>query len=422
MIMFKKSYLNEALKDLNFRKMTEIQEKIIPKAIKGKDVIGASETGSGKTHAFLLPIFENLDETKEEVQTVILSPTRDLAVQIEKMAKHLASFSDTPIDIRLYSGGTDRNREIARLQKSQPQIVIGTPGKIYDFAIKENLLKIYKAQTLIIDETDMALDIGFIKEIEAITSVAGENTQLMVFSATIPRHLQSFIKKSMNNPVEVILDHRRLEKLDISHHFLKTAREKRLETLDKLLDAINPYLAIIFANKKDEVKEIAAHLKSKNLKVSPLHGDLSARERKQVLRDIEKLEVQYIVASDMASRGIDIEGVSHIINYSFPSDMSFYIHRTGRTGRMGRSGKAYTLYTDKSHYAFKELLKENIALHFIDIKSGRIVEKNKDEKILKQAKNIDEKKRPVKLRPAQKVKQVKPGYKKKHHQQQRRGR
>lgn len=413
---FKKDYIQRAIKALNFEKLTEIQENIIPEAIKGRDVIGVSETGSGKTHAFLLPIFERLDESDVRVQAVIVAPTRELAKQIETMARIIAEHSDQPIKIRTYSGGEDRNREIERLRRGAPHIVIGTPGKLYDLAIKENHLPLHQARTLIIDEADMALDAGFLSELEAIINTVPKTAQFMVFSATMVKPLRDTLKKVMRHPLEVVLETQRLKQLPIKHHFIKTNPDKVIDTLDALLSAINPYLALVFANTKEEAETVAGHLHQNGLKVTSLHGDLSSRTRKQVLRDINNLNVQYIVASDMASRGIDIKGISHIINLAFPRDMSFYIHRSGRTGRMGQSGKVYTIYTDRNHEAFKYLLKENVTLHFIDVKHKEIIPKKQDEKILNKAVE-----RPPKRKKTIKD-TVKPGYKKKYHHKQKKGR
>lgn len=410
---FKKPYLYNALEGMNFQSFTEIQKEIIPEALKKRDVIGVSETGSGKTHAFLLPVFDALIAEERRVQTVILAPTRELAEQILKMARELMTYTDENLDVRIYTGGRDRVREIERLKKSQPQVVIGTPGKVHDLAIQENLLKIHTADTLVIDEADMSLEIGFMKDLEAIAYTVGKDAQLMVFSATMPDHLHAFIKKSMHQPHEVVLNKKRLAGLDIRHRFVKARPENRLDTLDRVLKAINPYLALIFANTKEDVELIASHLHQKDLDVTYLHGDLRPRERKQVLRDVASLNVQYIVASDMASRGIDIEGVSHIINFAFPKDMNFYIHRVGRTGRMGRSGTAITFYDDGDEQAFEFLTKEEVPLDFCDVADGEFVSKKPD-------KAPDEQK--PRKKPKDKVKKVKPGYKKQHHAKQKRKR
>jgi len=416
MIQFTKSYLYDALKGLNFQHFSPIQEKVVPKALENRDVIAASETGTGKSHAFLLPVFERLKEYEKHVQTVILVPTRDLARQLKSMAVELASYCDDPIDIRSYTGGNDRDKEMKRLEKSQPQIVIGTPGKIYDLTVKENVLKLHKAKTLIIDEADMALEIGFLKEMEAIASILN-HAQFMIFSATIPQTLRDFIKKSMQNPFEVDMGSKGLTRLPITHKFMRVHEANMFETLDKLLETINPYLAMIFANTKDEVDLIASHLHQKGFEVTKLHGDVTPRERKQVLRDIDKLRVQYVVASDIAARGIDIEGVSHIINTGFPKDMKFYIHRAGRTGRMGMSGEVISLYKKNDADAFSFLMKENVPLNFVDVKGGVLKETKSDSQLMHTVASKAPKKRKS---TKEKYGKVEPGYKKKANQKQKR--
>ena len=192
-----KKYIQNAVEKLGFKAFTEIQEKVIPVARKGEDIIGCSQTGSGKTHAFLIPIFENLDLSTDSLEVVITSPTRELADQIYKFARQIADQSETPIDIRKYTGGSDRNKELERLSKSQPKIVIGTPGKIRDLAIIEHKLNVYQAKTFVIDEADMALDIGFLEDIDLIAGLMNSDLQMMVFSATIPEKLKPFFKYNL---------------------------------------------------------------------------------------------------------------------------------------------------------------------------------------------------------------------------------
>lgn len=207
----------------------------------------------------------------------------------------------------------------------------------------------------------------------------------------------------MRKPLEIDLGTKGLTRLPITHKFLKVHEEDEFNTLDKLIGVLNPYLAIIFANTKGEVDLIASHLHQKDLDVTKLHGDLSPRERKQVLRDIDKLRVQYIVASDIAARGIDIDGISHVINMAFPKDMRFYIHRAGRTGRMGRSGEVITLYKRSDTDAFSFLMKENIPLEFVDIREKTLTSIKSDATMLKNASPHD--KKPSKKRHTQ----TKPG-------------
>ncbi len=411
MKIFKKHYLNNTIDALKFKAWTDIQAKVIPSATKGKDIIGVSETGSGKTHAFLLPIFDQIDASKHEVQALILAPTRELAKQIESMARFIVKQADETIHIRTYSGGEDRLKEINRLKTSKPHIVIGTPGKVYDLAIKERVLPLHKVKHLVIDEADMSLDSGFLNDLEAVINTVHKDAQFMVFSATMVKSLRDMLKKVMHNPLEVVLEQQNLSQLPITHYFIKVNPDKILNTLESLLKTMNPYLGLIFANTKEEAKHTAQHLRQAGYKVTALHGDMSSRERKQALRDIDSLHVQYIIASDMASRGMDIKGISHIINLGFPKDMSFYIHRSGRTGRMGQSGQVYTFYTDRSHQSFKALLKENVTLNFADVKRGELVKKQTDDAILKKASTPARVKKTIK-------ETVKPGYKKKYHQKQ----
>ncbi len=362
-----KEYLQKALTELNFKAYTEIQKAVIPEALKKRDIIASSPTGTGKTHSCLIPLFEHLDEHLEEIQTVVLSPTRELAKQIYDMAQVIAKNSPDPIDIRLYVGGKDRDKELERLTKKQPQIVIGTPGKIYDLAIKTNALKVYKAKKLIIDEADMALEIGFLDAIDAIARTMNAQLHMMVFSATISESLKPFLRKYLRQPVEINYEDRPLKTLNITHQLFRTSDdEAKLKKLRQIIQTIQPYLAMIFVNKKDDVERIVQHIYQDNKAVVALHGDLPPRKRKQVLRDIKNLNYQYIVATDIASRGIDIEGVSHIINYDLPKDMTFFIHRIGRTGRMGASGESITFYNDKDTHAFAFFDKHNIELKLKD--------------------------------------------------------
>lgn len=409
---FSKKYINDAIKDLKFESFTDIQTHVIPEALKRRDIIGTSETGSGKTHAFLLPLFEKLDESKKEVQVVILSPTRELAQQLYDVATHIASFSENPIDIRAYMGGKDRSREMDRLKKSQPQIVIGTPGKVHDLAIKENLLKVYKADALVIDEADMALDIGFLEDIDRIASTMDKNLHMMVFSATIPQKLEPFLRKYMTQPLEFHLSDASLKQLNIEHIFIRTTKDKadKMKKFDQILDMINPYLGMIFINKKEDIEAISNHLRARGLKAIELHGDLQARKRKQVIREIENLSVQYIVASDIAARGLDIKGVSHVINLDLPHDMDFYTHRVGRTGRMKTSGVAFTLYHDDNIEAFEYLNKRDVNILYREIKKGELVEKKKKDQFVFKRPDLKEPER-------KKNKKVKPGYKKKYHRE-----
>ncbi|MTL92750.1 DEAD/DEAH box helicase, partial [Turicibacter sanguinis] len=370
-----KPYLKAAIEDLHFEELTQIQEQVIPLALEGKDIIGQSQTGSGKTHAFLIPIFESLKEDVQQVQAVITTPTRELAEQIYIVASHLASFSETPIKIGRYVGGTDKKQTIERLGV-QPQIVIGTPGRIKDLAINERALLVHTAKMFVVDEADMTLETGFLTDIDQIAGTMGKDLQMMVFSATIPQALKPFLKKYMTVPTHIHIQPRQQTAVKINHILYPTKHRSRVNIVANLLKTINPYLAIIFVNTKQHATEVSNALTSQGLQVGQIHGDLTPRPRRQMMQRIRNLDFQYIVATDIAARGIDIEGVSHVINYELPQDLEFYIHRVGRTARGNYDGVAITLYDSAEEELLQELEERGIKFNYKELKNGELVTVN----------------------------------------------
>ncbi|HAL53142.1 MAG TPA: DEAD/DEAH box helicase, partial [Sphingobacterium sp.] len=330
-------YIQTALADKGFVHPTEVQEKLIPIISEGKSLIGQSQTGSGKTHTFLLPLFDKVQPEKNEVQVVICAPSRELASQIYQEAKQLASFSETEIRVMNFVGGTDKKRQVDRIANQQPQVVIGTPGRILDM-INEQALQIHTAFAFVVDEADMALDMGFLPEVDQIAAKFSEDIQFLVFSATIPEKLRPFLKKYMQNPVIEEIASKTVISDSIDNWLISTKGKNINHLVYQLLTVGHPYLAIVFANTKQRVNEIANYLKEQDLKVATIHGDISPRERKRVMKQVQNMEFQYVVATDLAARGIDIEGVSHVINAEIPDDLDFFIHRVGRTGRNQLSG------------------------------------------------------------------------------------
>lgn len=402
-----KEEIVNALKDLRFNSFTPIQKEILPLALNNKSLIGQSKTGSGKTHAFLIPIFNKLDIDLKECQAVILSPTRELATQIYNVCSHLNKFFDDKIDIRIYTGGSDRLKEIKKLENSQPQIVIGTPGRISDLMIKANALKAYTANTLVVDEADMAFEIGFLDDIDLIAGRL-EKPQIMVFSATIKEEIRPFLKKYINSDEHVKVD---LELNKIKHVLIPIKSRDKFMLLTWLINNINPYLCLIFGNSKNECESIASFLLDNNIKVGILHGGLGARERKRVLNDINNLKYQYVVVSDIAARGIDILGVSHVINFSLPNDYEFYIHRSGRTARNNNDGICYSFTEFKNEEYLKSLENKGIIFEYNDIKPTGFTSYNPNRRLERTKPISDERKKAEKFIP--KAKKVTPGYKKK---------
>ena len=407
-----KPYIKEALKALKFAELTQVQQEVMPLALKKIDIIGQSQTGSGKTHAFLMPIFEKLDESEQKVQACITTPTRELAQQIYQVATQIATFSKTPITIARYIGGTDKERSIAKL-KTQPQIVIGTPGRIKDLAINEKALLIHTAKIFVVDEADMTLEAGFLQDIDQIAATMAKNLQMMVFSATIPVGLKPFLKKYMQNPQHIHISSRQQTAVKIEHILYATKHRPRVEILKQVLQALNPYLAVIFANTKKDAAKIATNLTESGFKVGEIHGDLDPRKRRQVMNRIRNFEFQYIVATDIAARGIDIEGISHVINFELPTNLEFYIHRTGRTARGAFDGVAITLFDTNEEKALSQLEELGITFHYKEFnKSGELVEANRRNRRVSRTKHENEidKIAKAKIRKPQKVT---PGYKKK---------
>lgn len=404
-----KKYVKKAIEDLHFKEFSDVQKEVFNNFFNGnKNILAKSKTGSGKTHAFLIPIFETLDEKKNEVQATIIAPTKELAMQIYKVASHIASFSGDTINIKLYSGGTDRLKEIEKLKNNQPQIVIGTPGKIKDLAINENVLKIYTSKILVIDEVDMTFENGFQEELDEITAVCN-NSRMMFFSATISEAVLPYLKKYMTNVefTEIKDD----SELNIKHIWIPLKYRDRFDVLTDLLNTFQPFLCLIFANKKETVVELAGKLQAEGYFVGQIQGDMSPRERKRVIEDASKLKYQFIVATDLAARGIDIPGISHIINYELPYDYEFYVHRSGRTGRMHNDGIVYTLYDELDNDYLDNLAKKKIKPEYYEIKNRELVEyKGRNTRAERIKPKTDYQKEASKYVPLGKKK---PGYKKK---------
>ncbi|MCC9903958.1 DEAD/DEAH box helicase, partial [Streptococcus agalactiae] len=364
-----KPYIQRALDELKFVDPTDVQAKLIPVVRSGRDLVGESKTGSGKTHTFLLPIFEKLDESSNDVQVVITAPSRELATQIYQATKQIAEHSEQEIRVVNYVGGTDKLRQIEKLKVSQPHIVIGTPGRIYDL-VKSGDLAIHKAHTFVVDEADMTLDMGFLDTVDKIAGSLPKDVQILVFSATIPQKLQPFLKKYLTNPVMEKIKTATVITDTIDNWLLSTkGRDKNAQILE-LSKLMQPYLAMIFVNTKERADELHSYLSSNGLKVAKIHGGIAPRERKRIMNQVKNLEFEYIVATDLAARGIDIEGVSHVINDAIPQDLSFFVHRVGRTGRNGLSGTAITLYQPSDDSDIREL--EKLGINFIPkvIKNG----------------------------------------------------
>lgn len=403
-------WLLKAVEDLGFVEPTPIQERVIPVIKKGKAVVGQSATGSGKTHAFLLPIFAMLTNDNK-VQAVITDPSRELANQTYQAAKQLNKFAPHPFTIHNYVGGTDKERQINQLQHRQPQLVIGTPGRIMDL-INSGNLDIHEASQLVIDEADMTLDMGFLSQVDSIAARFQAQPQMMVFSATIPKGLRPFLKKYMENPVEEEIPPQTVINPNVENWLMSTKGRDKNQLIYSLLTMGEPFLALGFANTRERADELHDFLTEQGLKVALIHGGLPARERKKMMRQVRNLEYQYVVATDLAARGIDVKGISLVINDDIPQDLEYFVHRVGRTGRGKLAGTAITLYSPGEDELISKL--EERGIHFVPktISHGRIVnthDRNRRKHYRRRQQQLDPE---VKSFIKKTKKKVKPGYKK----------
>lgn len=406
-----KPYLVKAVTAINFRTPTPVQERVIPEVMKGQSVVGQSATGSGKTHAFLLPIFSRIQEDDQSVQAVITTPSRELAYQIYNAAKQLNKFADQPLTIHNYVGGTDKQHQIDQLERKQPQIVIGTPGRVLDL-IKSQFLDIHTATMFVVDEADMTLDMGFLEQVDQIASHFPEDLQMMVFSATIPQKLRPFLKKYMKNPVMEEIPTATVINPDVENWLMSTKGKDKNQLIYRLLTLGEPYLALVFANTKERAGELTRYLSEQGLKVAMIHGGLEPRRRKRTMRQIRNLDFQYVVATDLAARGIDIDGVSLVINDDLPTDLEYFVHRVGRTGRNGMKGTAITLYEPAEDDLIAKLEDRGITFVPKELKGGRIVtthDRNRRKKFKHRKEELDPS---MKGYVKKSKRKVKPGYKK----------
>jgi len=403
--------LMEAIEKLNFKAPTEIQDKVIPKALKGNSIIGQSHTGSGKTHAYLLPLFSKLNPELNQVQFVITAPTRELATQIFEDVKNIIAYQNAD-DIwraKLLIGGTDKKRMADKL-KNVPHIVVGTPGRILEM-VNQEALSIYESSSFVIDEADLMIDLGFINEVDQLLVKAKKDIQLLVFSATIPQRLEHFLKKYMENPLHIKIENG-ISPETLEHRLIPLKHRSEAEVIMQIAGQIQPFLAMIFTNSKEHANKLSAELIGKGLKTGLLHGGLTPRERKRILKDIQGLRYQFIVATDLASRGIDIKGVSHVINAQLPKEEEFYIHRSGRTARAGMEGIVVSLYKEEDTKLISKLEEKGIEFIFTDIRNGEWVEANAWNKRRTREKtdvSLDQQA----WKQVRKSKKVKPGHKKK---------
>ncbi|MFD2116161.1 DEAD/DEAH box helicase [Paenibacillus yanchengensis] len=320
---------------------TPIQQQAIPHAMNNKDIIAMAQTGTGKTLAFALPILQKIDPNKQQTQALILTPTRELAIQITTEIKKYA----LPLQITILSayGGQDVDAQIRKL-KHNPNIIVATPGRLLDHMQRETI-NLGKLETLVLDEADQMLHMGFLTDVETIIHRTPRSRQTMLFSATMPDKIKQLAQQYMQTPIDIRIKAEKVTLKNIKQVIVETTDRSKQRTLIQLLEMYTPYLAVIFCRTKVRAKKLNEALQEHGFEADELHGDLSQAKREQVMKKFRDAKLQLLVATDVAARGIDVEGITHVFNYDTPPDGEHYIHRIGRTGRAGSEGIAITLAT-----------------------------------------------------------------------------
>ncbi len=343
----------KAVKEMGFESMTPIQEQAIPALLEGKDIIGQAQTGTGKTAAFGIPMIQMIDPEAKGTQCIILCPTRELAIQaadeIRKYAKFIPGIKVLPI-----YGGQDISKQIRSLA-GNVQIVVGTPGRVMDH-MRRHTLKLQNIKTIVLDEADEMLNMGFREDIETILKEVPEDHQTALFSATMPQAIlditHTYQKK---DTINIQIKRKELTIPLVKQYYYEVKRQNKEEVCARLLDYYNPKLSLIFCNTKRMVDDLAESLKGRGYFAEGLHGDLSQAQRDKVMNSFRNGTTEILIATDVAARGIDVDDVEAVFNYDVPQDIEYYVHRIGRTGRAGRTGRSFTLVVGKEIYKIRDI-------------------------------------------------------------------
>lgn len=347
MTTFKELNISEpimrALEKMGFEEATSIQTETIPHAMKGLDVIGQAQTGTGKTAAFGIPMIEKIDPKQRKIQGMVVAPTRELAVQVAEEINRLGRMKGVKT-LPVY-GGQHMERQIRAL-KDGPHIVVATPGRLLDH-MRRRTIRTSDIQTVVLDEADEMLNMGFIDDIKDILKGIPEERQTLLFSATMPKAIRDIAANLMKDPYEIRVKGKEMTVENIDQYFIEVPDRDKFNTLTNHLDIYDPKLSIVFSRTKKRVDEIAEGLQARGFRAEGIHGDLTQGKRMSVLNKFKSGRVDVLVATDVAARGLDISGVSHVYNFDIPQDPESYVHRIGRTGRAGRAGEAVLFITPR---------------------------------------------------------------------------
>ncbi|MCF6093151.1 DEAD/DEAH box helicase [Microaerobacter geothermalis] len=359
-LQFKELHLNSAIlkgiEEMGFEEPSPIQEACIPEILKSRDVIGQAQTGTGKTAAFGIPLLQMISK-ESYIQGIILTPTRELAIQVSGEIRRIGRYKKVKI-LPIY-GGQSFEQQV-RVLRQGVHIVIGTPGRILDH-LNRRTLDLSRVKHLILDEADEMLDMGFIEDIERIIHHINENRQTLLFSATMPAEILRLTRKYMKNPVHVKMNKGEVTVPTIAQEYYKVLESNKLDGLCRILDIEEVHQGIIFCRTKKGVDELTESLQTRGYLAEGLHGDLSQNQRDRVMKGFREGKMELLIATDVAARGIDVENVTHVINYDIPQDPESYVHRIGRTGRAGRKGKAITFVTPREMKHLKAIIQQTKA-------------------------------------------------------------
>lgn len=342
----------KAITEMGFEEATPIQSKAISVVMSGQDVIGQAQTGTGKTAAFGIPLLEKVDVKNKCLQEIILCPTRELAIQVAEEIRHLSKFMHGLKIVPIY-GGQDIVKQIRSL-KAGTQIVIGTPGRVMDH-MRRKTVKFDTIHTIVLDEADEMLNMGFREDIETILKEIPEERQTVLFSATMPKAILDIAKTYQKDAQTVKVVKKELTVPNIEQYYFEVKAKNKEEVLSRLLDIYDPKLSIVFCNTKRMVDELVSSLQGRGYFAEGLHGDLKQSQRDRVMNSFRNGKTEILVATDVAARGIDVDDVDAVFNYDLPQDDEYYVHRIGRTGRAGRKGKAFSFVVGKDVYKLKDI-------------------------------------------------------------------
>ncbi len=331
--------LNRALEAMKFTAPSPIQAEAIPHLLENKDIIGQAQTGTGKTAAFAIPIIERLDVSRREAQALVLCPTRELALQVTEEFRKLVKFKKGISIVSVY-GGQPMDRQLLALQ-SRPQVIVATPGRMLDHLWRDTI-NVSAVQTVVLDEADEMLDMGFREDIESILCHIPQERQMVLFSATMPKAIIELTRQYQTNPEHIRIETPQEDVSRIQQEYIQVNSRTKFEALTKLIDAHQFKLGLVFCNTKRQVDQLAESLKSAGYRAEGLHGGMSQVKRDKVMGRFRRGAFHFLVATDVAARGIDVQNVQAVFNYDLPENTENYMHRIGRTGRAGKTGQAFT--------------------------------------------------------------------------------